>query len=240
MEIRMFDIDTELKEIMEDIGPMSDVSYLNNSDIEFFRNDIPESMVGFLQNNGVGRFFDGLYCVCNPNDMSDVLEFILKGDRDLKVNECHIIAFTAFGILFGWSKSYGLFEVDLTRGLVLCRGLSPRRDGAETAASMLPPNDERMWIGVFPVGEENVDYFDYTEEPMYRRCQAMHGPLQPKECYGFFPALAIAGVDSMFRRVENIKRIKALEHFSFLAQLSTFFLATIGSNGFEPLRPMGG
>jgi len=87
--------------------------------------------------------------------------------------------------------------------------------------------------------EEFADFLDIMGNPMYAACQKAHGKLEPGECYGFFPALAISGVFGPFRRVENIKRVKALEHFTILAQMDTFHLVRLAPEGYAPVRPIG-
>ena len=74
---------------------------------------------------------------------------------------------------------------------------------------------------------------------MYERCQAMHGHLEAGECYGFFPALAVVGIGSPFRRVENIQRVKAMEHFAILAQMGDFHLMKTVPGGVAPVRRIG-
>lgn len=74
---------------------------------------------------------------------------------------------------------------------------------------------------------------------MLRRCIAAHGRLALGECYGFFPALDLAGLESPFRRVENIRKVRALEHFAILAQMQPFFLRKMGPEGNVRVRQIG-
>jgi hypothetical protein len=78
---------------------------------------------------------------------------------------------------------------------------------------------------------EETDFVDQYGEPLYRGCQEKYGRLEPGECYGFFPALAISGIFGPHRTIENIRRVKAMEHFAILAQLDAFQLARVGAEG---------
>lgn len=55
------------------------------------------------------------------------------------------------------------------------------------------------------------------------------------ECYGFFPALEIGGVSL----VENTRKVKALEHFTFLAQLGPVRLFDYSSGRQQFVRELG-
>ncbi|MER0240400.1 T6SS immunity protein Tdi1 domain-containing protein [Fulvimarina sp. MAC8] len=96
-----------------------------------------------------------------------------------------------------------------------------------------------MAASILPFQQDDVDFSDYLGEPMFSPCVERYGAPTMDECYGFFPALAIAGLDSPTRSVDHIKRVKALEHYTFLAQLDTFYLTRIGPSGFESVRPIG-
>ncbi|MGF6232841.1 hypothetical protein QFZ27_006796 [Inquilinus ginsengisoli] len=94
-----------------------------------------------------------------------------------------------------------------------------------------------MAAGFFP-DLEIIDFPDQYGDPLYRRCQEKYGRLEPGECYGFFPALAISDIFGPHRTIENIRRVKAMEHFTILAQLDAFRLARVGVEGAEPVRPI--
>lgn len=55
----------------------------------------------------------------------------------------------------------------------------------------------------------------------------------------FLPSFGIAGASGPAQCVEHIKRVKALEHFTFLAQLQHMYLMKPVSGGLEAVRPIG-
>ena len=59
--------------------------------------------------------------------------------------------------------------------------------------------------------------------------------LELGECYGFFPALAMGGAP----KLENLKRVKALVHFAFLAQLQPFTLMDYLARPIKAIRQIG-
>lgn len=71
---------------------------------------------------------------------------------------------------------------------------------------------------------DDIDFWDFDEEPMFTRCKKACGKLQYGECYGFFPSLGTFQVDAKTRMIEYIQRVNALEHFCEIAQLKDFHL----------------
>jgi Domain of unknown function (DUF1851) len=61
------------------------------------------------------------------------------------------------------------------------------------------------------------------ERDFFAAAVARHGALEPGEVFGFFPALQLGGAYA----VENLKRVRAAEHFVILAQLERFKLTRL-------------
>ena len=53
------------------------------------------------------------------------------------------------------------------------------------------------------------------EQKLFRKALKKLGPLQHDECFGFEPAIALGGSES----VENVRIVKLREHLSILSQL---------------------
>ncbi len=62
------------------------------------------------------------------------------------------------------------------------------------------------------------------------------GPLEPGECYSFFPALALGGP----ARPENLRRVPAREHVALLAQLGEIQLIDHAAWPEKIIRALGG
>ena len=56
---------------------------------------------------------------------------------------------------------------------------------------------------------------DVLEQKLFRKALKKLGPLQHDECFGFEPAIALGGSES----VENVRKVKLREHLSILSQL---------------------
>ncbi|WP_259779841.1 DUF1851 domain-containing protein [Aestuariispira ectoiniformans] len=80
-----------------------------------------------------------------------------------------------------------------------------------------------------------INAYDEDDKPLFARAKKKLGALEPGECYGFFPALAMGGAP----KLENLKRVQALEHFLFLAQLQQFTLVDFLSRPVREVRLIG-
>lgn len=195
------------------------------------RDTLPGPLADMIEQMGFCSLANGLFYTCQPDDMRSILALVFGTDPDFSYKDCHVIGHSAFGDLYLWSDKYQSFNINLAEALIFCATLT-NPDWKHTATP------EHMAANMLPMIEE-IDFVDQYGEPLYRRCQERYGRLEPGECYGFFPALAISGIFGPHRMIENIRRVKAMEHFAILAQLDAFQLARVGVEGAEPVRPIG-
>lgn len=229
----------EFQEIISDIGMPQNSIPLSADELSSLGERVPGTIKEFWAAYGIGSFFDGLFQMCEPTKFAPILALVFKADKDFDHRECSVLAYTAFGYLYVWSRKHGVVRIDLPGGMVFSRALAPTVFKGEQADAVLADNDEKMALAIFPFSADDVDYSDVNGKPMFKRCRKEHGPLASGECYGFFPALALSPQGQSTRRVENVKRVKALEHFAILAQLDTFHLTKLSPDGFEVVRPIG-
>lgn len=191
----------------------------------------PASLVEFISEYGFASFHGGMFQLCNPDEFRSVLALVFKADPNFRHDECHVVGYTAFGNLRCWSPKYFEVDVELPLGAVYCPPLT--MPGWQQTASA-----DHVASGMVP-DREDCDFLDVDGAPMFDRCVAAYGPLKKGQCFGFVPALAISGAFGALQRVENIKRLSALEHFSILAQLDEFALMKITAIDIVPVRPIG-
>jgi hypothetical protein len=220
-------------------GAPLDAQVATQEQIDRLALTLPDSIVSFIKKYGFGSYFNKLYRMCDAEVFEDILALIFKADKDFSHKDCLIVGHSAFGFLWVWSKRHMLVRIDLPMGMIFSRELAPTsfKDLMLAPRSTIDPN--RIATGLLPVDKDEADYPDVSGEPMYDRCRELYGTPDSGECFGFFPALAIRGISSPARRVENIQRVKALEHYALLAQLDTFYLTKLGPQGFEAVRPIG-
>ncbi|MCO6051745.1 DUF1851 domain-containing protein [Mesorhizobium sp. RP14(2022)] len=192
---------------------------------------VPPSLASFLCEEGFRRFHNGLFSLCDPDDFRSILALIFKADKDFHHKDCHVVGFSAFGVLQCWSKRLANFQINLPETSIYCRALtvpnwSPKASPNHLVAGVVPDKDA-------------ADFLDFRGEPMFDRCVEAYGSLEEGQCLGFVPALAISGAFSPMRSVEHIKRLSAAEHFTILAQLEEFQLVAVTAEEIVPVRSLG-
>ncbi|MEO9338556.1 GAD-like domain-containing protein [Mesorhizobium sp. SB112] len=235
----MNEIRERLEQRLKRIGQPANASPLSEAQKSTVGEAFPESLAGMIDTYGIGSFFDGLLQMCDPAEFRPILSLVFKADKQLNHKDCHVFAYSAFGYLYVWSKTYGVVEIDLPAGMVFSQALAPTRFNEAEATEDEDLSSERNVVGLLPFERDDVDYSDFHDAPMFDACRASYGQIERGQCYGFFPALALAGTFSPMRSVKNIKRVKALEHFAILSQLDTFHLTKLSPDGFEAVRPIG-
>jgi len=70
---------------------------------------------------------------------------------------------------------------------------------------------------------------------LFNRAVKKYGSLEPGECFGFFPAHVLGGGGNL----DDIQRIKALEHFILLAELQPLTLMKWEGTTMVPVRQIG-
>ncbi len=223
------------------IGPPKRTAPLNQYQISDILCCLPESLLDFFCLYGIGDYFNRRVQYCYPLEFSPVLALIFGKDDEFSPEDCFVVGYSAFGRLLCWSQRQDVFFIDLVDLRLTSRKLAPavfgNMDGLPARERSGDPN--LLARSLLPFEPEDYEEFDANGQPMFERCVAMHGPLERGECYGYFPAIATVGLDSPMRRVENIRRIPALEHFAILAQLGTFHLMRLERGRYTSVRPIG-
>jgi hypothetical protein len=177
---------------------------------------VPDALIRFWSEHGRGAYLDGLYWICDPAPFDPLLALIFAGDAELDPAEMTVVAHTAFGSLKLWHRRRRSMLVDLLVSTVFNQSERAWHD-AKTGQ----PFSENFGVGT-TVAITGSEYLP-EEKELLAAAAARLGPLEPGEVYGFFPALQLGGA----YKVENLRRVKAPEHFAFLAQLQRFDLVRL-------------
>ena len=233
-------MDENFQYVAEELGAPYEKVPFSARELDYCADRLPRRLVEFMAYSGHAIYLEGGVTVCPPSEFASILALVFKADPDLSHKDCSSISYGAFGKLKVWSHRHGIIAIDLVEGEVSSPRLAPSefRPGLVQKAKA-PPDPNVVSAGTVMIYEDSYDFLDFSGELMLHRCIAAHGRLALGECYGFFPALALAGLESPFRRVENIRRVRALEHFAILAQMQPFFLRKTGPEGNVRVRQIG-
>ncbi|WP_064791375.1 GAD-like domain-containing protein [Shewanella woodyi] len=194
-------------------GPAVKSKQPTAEDLNIFEDKLPARLLEYWQEYGFCGWGEGIFWTVNPDDYKDILTQWLSGtvfeQRELDgIDKYYVVGRSAFGKLYIWGETSGA-SLDIV-----------------TNFSMIFPSDQSeklKTIGAEKLIEKfysskrksNMEEQDLDEHPLFERAMAKLGPLEADEMYGFVPALAIGGAP----KLENLQKVKVLEHLTFLADL---------------------
>ena len=222
-------IQDNINDIMEANGPLSQRITTPVEVITEFQGTLPDILIEIWRQFGFGGWANGLYRLCNPHDFDGLLSQVFHADKDFSHQDCYVIGYSAFGHLTVWSERHWLTDINLLRNEVVSRRLiNPEKKKNPNTPIVAFLYDINGKVG-------SLSALDDANKPLFARARKRLGDLEPGECYGFFPALAMGGAPDL----KNLKRTKALEHFTFLAQLQDFTLMDYLARPIKTVRKIG-
>lgn len=222
-------IQEEMQDLFEDNGAFLNRRAVPDGLLEEFTGNLPSFLLELWQQHGLGSWANGLYNLCNPHEFNGLLSQVFHADKDFSRKDCYVFAYSAFGELQVWSERHGIVHINLLKYFLDCSGLTkPQKKGDPNIAMVIS-------LALHEDALKSLNAYDDDDKPLFTRARKRLGDLEPGECYGFFPALAMGGAP----KLENIKRVKALEHFLFLAQLQQFKLVDYLAQPPRVIREIG-
>lgn len=231
----------EYEYIAEDLGDPLAQEPFSEEELSYLQGRVPPALYEFMATMGHSIFLDGGLTLCPPKQFASILALVFKGDQDLHHRDCTLISYSAFGVLGVWSQTHGNLVIDLPLAVISSPSLAP----SEFPANMMPPpipggpDPDIVSAGTIRLEPDEYDFLDFKGDQMLKPAVTAHGPLELGQCYGFFPALGLAGSESIMRNVAQLQRVSALEHFALLAQLQPFHLTKFAEGGIQRVREIG-
>jgi len=207
--------------MIKTLGEPADASRVSAAEASRYADRVPPALTRFWIEHGRGAYLDGMYWICDPAPFDPLLEDIFNGDPEFNPAEMTVVAYTAFGSLRVWHRQRRKVNVDLLVNQVFNPPASSWHD-SKTGQPYAEDFSVANHVAIVRT------QYAADETAFLKAAIAAHGRLRRGEVYGFFPALQLGGR----YRVEAVQRVKAVEHFVFLAQLSPFSLV-----GLTPPEP---
>lgn len=194
--------DEYFQNFLDGFGPQIQRREVPLSSIERYRGRLPDQLLEYWKEFGWSGYAMGLFWVVDPQEYEGVLVEWLSGSQFEGKDDFHVIALNAFGDLSIWGEKFGYaFTIASPVSYVV-----PRQ-----SFTVLPDDMDREVQYFFLT--QNRDYEDTYD--LFEEAHAELGELEYGQMYGFVPALALGGAVV----VENLQKVSAVEHLTFLAQL---------------------
>lgn len=189
-------------------GPAIKPELPNEATLQYFKNKLPARLLEYWQEYGFCGWGEGIFWTVNPIDYADILSVWLENTPFENKDNYYVIGRTAFGSLLIWGETSG-DSLDINP----CYGMIFPTDNTEE----LKETGGDMSIDLFfsSSSKSSMEEEDTEGKPLFERTMAKLGPLEADEMYAFVPALALGGAP----KLENLQKVKVLEHLAFLAEL---------------------
>ncbi|PJL68651.1 hypothetical protein B9Y61_11510 [Stenotrophomonas maltophilia] len=169
----------------------------------------------------LGFFFtlQGQLQTCHPRSLEGILDAVFGRDEQFNSTNCHAFCHSAFGNIFFYHDAFGIGEIECLHGSVVCATSAPNED-----------TETHLEIAIeipFLLDAEDIDAYDKDDRRLFSKARKKLGTLAIGECYGFQPLLSLGGENT----IENLEKVKAIEHLSILCQTQDFSLYEYSSYG---------
>lgn len=189
-------------------GPALGAKAVLQSQVEQYRGLLPDRLLEYWSAYGFAGYGRGRFWMTDPAEYSDALNAWLHQTRFYGTDKYYVIGRSAFGNLMVWGTETGpSLSIDCPWRMIFPSHKS--RWMNEGKGDLLISN----WLAGMQM--DSLDQADEKDVLLFDRAEKALGQLANDEMYGFVPALAAGG----HRRLDSLKRVKAVEHLLFLAQL---------------------
>ncbi|MBS0980307.1 hypothetical protein JK174_05830 [Acetobacter thailandicus] len=114
-EEKMADIDPkfDVRKYIKDYGELSYKRDVPKSICENYKDKLPDDLILFWREHGVGTWLSGKFQFCIPSDYSEIVDILFSGDPEIIPEKTHIIGYSAFGHLVIWNEDFQTCEINL-------------------------------------------------------------------------------------------------------------------------------
>ncbi len=142
-------------------------------------NRLPDALLYFWQQYGLGTWQDGRMHIIDPALAAPLVDFLFAGDADFE-GDTHAIAIGAFGQMTLWSQRHGLVDLNTMMTAIEAPYLID--------PGLAPPPDMQIVEGLLDMPAIMTDAYDEEGQPLFDRVRALLGPLAPPMIYASTPA----------------------------------------------------
>jgi hypothetical protein len=195
-------MDSVFARFLEKFGNPVDRQEVPVSSIERYEAKLPNQLLEYWAEHGWCGYGNGIFWLVNPQEYDGVVASWIEGTEFEQRDSYHLIARGAFGDLYFWGEETG-FTLKIASIYSRC----VIHDFRPTPEQL----DRKMQDFI---ASRNVDSNNF--EDLFEPARKQLGTLRHDEMYGFVPALMLGGSET----VDNLKKVKAVEHLIILSQLA--------------------
>lgn len=189
-------------------GPAIKSELPSEAVLRSFEDKLPARLLEYWLEYGFCGWGEGIFWTVNPANYSEILDLWLADTPFVGKDNYYVIGRSAFGRLFVWGETSGQsIKINPSYGMLL------PADAAENLVKRGPEKTVDLFFATN--SKDDMEEEDMDGKPLFERAMAKLGPLDADEMYAFVPALVLGGAP----KLENLQKVKVLEHLAFLAEL---------------------
>ncbi|ALU89974.1 hypothetical protein Hrubri_2798 [Herbaspirillum rubrisubalbicans M1] len=202
--------DEDFEYFISKFGEATKRSTVPVASFEKWRGRLPDQLLKYWQEEGWCEYADGLFCTADPDEYEDVLDEWLADTGLDEIDAFHVIARPGFGTLYVCGEKTGC-SVTVRCALNMISAL-------ENDLKEETKEDQDFSIRFFFSYSEpfHFDMKDEHGQPLFKRARSKLGPLEPREIYGFEPAIVLGGKILL----ENLAKVNVNVHLTILRQFA--------------------
>lgn len=189
-------------------GPAIKATMPSQETLAKYTGKLPDRLLEYWQEYGFCGWGGGCFWIVDPEDYEDILQTWLEGTPFVEQDKYYVIGRSAFGKLYIWDRNSGQsLDIQSIYGMIF----------PTDSTDDFKEDGEDLTLDLFFAAKsiDSMEIQDINETPLFERTLEKLGELEADEMYAFVPALALGGAP----KLENLQKVKALEHLSFLADL---------------------
>ena len=194
-------MDEDFAGFLAKFGPAIDRRYVPPSTIARYRGKLPDQLLAYWDEYGWCGYAEGLFWTVNPQEYEPALEAWIGDTPYMELDAYHVIARSAFGMLYLWGETTGE-TLRVFAPVSYCYPSAPQYEVDRDF-------ELRVFFGSLSPTKNDV-------EGLFAPALQRLGRLKHDEMYGFVPALALGGALTL----ANLQKVKAVEHLVILAQFA--------------------
>ena len=199
-----------LDDLVAEFGEPMNARLMSKSDADAFRGRVPDALIDFWTLHGFGSYKDGYFVICDPRELQPILQTIFAGDPEYRAEDITAVGYVGdSSTLFAWHVNNRKVIFTMDDSLVL---FSTGSGDIDKATGM--PYSQAELIGAYLSAFRNFD----TE--LFDEACRLYGKPALGEMFGFVPAFQLGGTPD----AQHMRRVQAVEHMAFLAQIMPFRL----------------
>lgn len=192
-------MDDYFAKFQKEFGDLIEKRDVPASTIGRYRGKLPDQLLAYWEEHGWCGYANGLFWTVDPQEYEPVLDAWIGETRFMEDDAYHVIARSAFGNIYFWGEQTGFaFKIFAPGSYAMQR-------------ERKPSSLDRQVQMFFALRTHKESDFDNLFSGALRKLGVLHHD----EMYGFVPALALGGKAVL----ENLEKVKAVEHLVLLAQL---------------------